>query len=349
MGKSKIKKSLDSKVRKAKKRGKRIVILLVVLLILWILTLIFAPNEVKIEDTPTGTIQDLELPASKDGDEIISHTGYTLCYDDKFEQAKWVAYELTRDELYGSFERTDNFRPDLKAKYGSASLNDYKGSGYDRGHLIPAADSNWSAEAMDDSFYLTNMSPQDPQFNRGIWSKLESAVRNFVDEDGALYVVTGPVLTDGPYETIGKNKVAVPKQYYKVLLDYTDPTVKAIAFLLPNEGSSEPLQSFALTIDQVEDLTNLDFFPKLPDKQEAILEGSFNVNDWDFGDFQADAQTKKQYASVEKKVLEKASPVYTMAKNTLTGILVLVKKESLTLLKIIVPEDILGNIKKTLN
>ena len=346
MGKSKVKKSLDAKVSKAKKRGKRIVRLLVILLILWILTLVFAPSEAKFEDSAIRTIQDLELPAIRDNDEIISHTGYTLCYDDKYEQARWVAYELTREELYGSFERTDNFRPDLKAQYGSASLNDYKGSGYDRGHLIPAADSNWSAEAMDDSFYLTNMSPQDPQFNRGIWSKLESAVRNFVDTDGSLYIVTGPVLTDGPYETIGKNKVAVPKQYYKVLLDYTDPTIKAIAFLLPNKGSSEPLESYATTIDQVEELTKLNFFPKLPDMQETMLEGSYDVQDWDFGDFQADEKTKSQYASVEKKVMEKASPVYTLAKNTLTGILVLVKKESLALIKTIVPEDILGNVTK---
>jgi endonuclease G len=349
MGKSKIKKTVDAKVSKAKKRGKRIAKLLVVLLILWILTLIFAPSEVSLEQTSAETIQGLELPFIYGSDEIIQHTGYTLCYENNYEQAKWVAYELTREELYGSFDRDDNFRSDPAVPSGSASLSDYKASGYDRGHLIPAADSNWSKEAMDDSFYLSNMSPQDPQFNRGIWSKLESAVRNFVDTDGVLYVVTGPVLTDGPYETIGSSKVAVPKQYYKVLLDYTEPTIKAIGFLLPNEGSSQPLESYATTIDRVEEVTKLNFFSKLPDTQEKILEGSFDISDWDFGDFRASAEDREQFAPVEKKVLEKASPIYTLAKNTLTGILVLVKKESVSLIKIIVPDDLIGNVTKAFN
>ncbi|WP_320129529.1 DNA/RNA non-specific endonuclease [uncultured Sphaerochaeta sp.] len=347
MKKNKLKKTMDVKVAKVKKRGKKLLYLLIAILILWILTLIFAPSETEFESTSSvGTIQGLEIPRTYDGDEIINHTGYTLCYDDRNEQAKWVAYELTRDELYGTYERTDDFKADPAVQFRSASLDDYKSSGYDRGHLIPAADQSWSKEAMEDSFYLSNMSPQDPQFNRGIWSKLESAVRNIADTEGSIYVVTGPVLTDGPFKTIGKNKVAVPKYYYKVLLDYTDPQLKAIGFILPNEGSSKPLESFATTVDAVEKLTKIDFFPKLPDKQEDFLEGSVNVNDWAFGDFQASAKDRKAYTPVEEKITGKASPLYYLAKNSLTGVLVLVKNESMVIIKTIVPKDFLEKIEK---
>ncbi len=136
-------------------------------------------------------------------------------------------------------ERGDDFRSDPLIPSESASLNDYRGSGYDRGHLIPAADLSWSEEAMSGSFYLSNMSPQEGQFNRGIWSKLEATVRNFADTEGSIYVVTGPVLSDGPYDTIGENEVSIPNQYYKVILDYREPDLKSIAFLLPNEGSKK--------------------------------------------------------------------------------------------------------------
>jgi endonuclease G len=134
---------------------------------------------------------------------------------------------------------------------------------------------------MSGSFYMSNMSPQVGDFNRGIWSKLEATVRNFADTEGAVYVVTGPVLTDGPYKTIGKNKVSVPNAYYKVVLDYQEPEYKAIGFVLPNEGSKKDLQTFTTSIDEVEELTGLDFFHRLKDTEENELEASFDVSQWD--------------------------------------------------------------------
>ena len=148
--------------------------------------------------------------------------------------------------------------------------------------MAPAADFRWSSEAMSDTFYLSNMSPQDPSFNRGIWADLEAAVRVMAYENNSVYVVTGPVLTDGPYETIGENEVAVPKNYYKVILDYTEPDVKAIGFLLPNEGSSKSLESFAVTVDEVEDATGIDFYPALPDDQEEAIESEIDLSKWSF-------------------------------------------------------------------
>ena len=134
---------------------------------------------------------------------------------------------------------------------------------------------------MRDSFFMSNMSPQAQGFNWGIWRKLEEWVRDQAIENEELYVVTGPVLTDGPYQEIGPNGVDVPKRYYKVLLDYEEPELKAIGFILPNESSSLPLSMFSIPVDQVEQITNLDFFYLLPDEIEEILEAGVDIQVWD--------------------------------------------------------------------
>ena len=123
------------------------------------------------------------------------------------------------------------------------------------------------------------MSPHLPSFIRGIWVKLEELVRTWADENNSLYIVTAPVLTQG-LPTIGANKVSVPKYYYKVILDYTDPNIKGIGFIMPNQGSREPLQSYAVTIDIVESVTGIDFFPLPPDNQEKAIESKFCIDCW---------------------------------------------------------------------
>jgi len=333
------------KVRKAKKLGKRLLLLVLVLIVLWVVTLVFAPTEVAYQSGSSTYIEDLELPANPEALPITRHTGFSLLYDEDYEQPIWVAYHLTQEELYGTSERKDNFRSDEAISTESASLSDYRSSGYDRGHLIPAADLSWSEEAMSDSFYLSNMSPQEAEFNRGIWSSLEATVRNFADTERELYVVTGPILTDGPYKTIGKSKVAVPKHYYKVILDYAEPDFKAIGFILPNEGSSERLESFATTVNEVEQLTSLDFFPKLPDTIEEKLESSFSVADWQFDTFQASAEQRQNFEKSAPTVQTKAHPLYSMAKGTLTKILVAVKKQSLNMLDLFLPKDVMLKVE----
>lgn len=203
------------------------------------------------------------LPEIDSDDLIVTREYYTLSYSEYHEQAEWVAYELTRNEVLGQFERTDNFRADPAVSTGSASLADYRGSGYDRGHLAPAADMKISDLAMRDSFYMSNMSPQDPSFNRGIWKKLEAIVRQMAYDNGAIHVVTGPVLNRGNFQTIGPNRVSVPEFYYKIILDYREPELKAIGFILPNEKSSISLNSFAVTVDEVERVTGIDFYVAL--------------------------------------------------------------------------------------
>ena len=279
---------MAGKKNRKRKLLRRIAVLLIVLIVLFLVLSFLTPSSS--ETTATSergeSIPGLELPSPIPGEAIINHTGYTLSYNEEYELPSWVAYELTRDEVLGdAAERDDNFRQDPLVPTGSASLQDYRGSGYDRGHMAAAADFKWSGEAMSDTFYLSNMAPQAPSFNRGIWADLEAVARTAAYNNGSIYITTGPVLTDGPYETIGENEVAVPKRFYKVFLDYTEPEYKAIGFVLPNEGSDNSLQSFAISVDDVERITGLDFYPALPDDIEAEVESSFNTSDWSFTPF----------------------------------------------------------------
>ena len=193
-----------------------------------------APSEIFIRwnDLASG------YPMTINTDTVISYMGFDLGYNEQFEQASWVTYVLTRDEAESVIvNRTDNFRPDTSIRTGSAQLNDYRGSGFDRGHLAPAGDMKWHRTAMSESFLLSNMSPQSPSFNRGIWKKLEEQVRRWAIEKDSLYVITGPLLepTDS---LIGKSGVAIPTHYFKVLADLSPPDHSFIAFLLPNAASS---------------------------------------------------------------------------------------------------------------
>ena len=281
-------KTTTKKKKKKKHITTKLVVLLILLFVLFVALCFITPSEAEMTLTSDGKIQDLELPAAVKGEQIIRHTGYTLSYNEEAEQASWVAYELTRDEVLSTnVERKDNFREDKSVRTGSASLEDYRGSGYDRGHMAPAADFRWSAEAMSDTFYLSNMSPQNSTLNRGLWADLEAIVRQMAVDNEAVYVVTGPVLSEEPIETIGPNNVWVPQRYYKVVLDYTDPDIKAIGFVIPNESTTGDIKSYVKTVDEVEELTGLDFFPLLPDDVEEIVESTVNIGKWSF----------KQYSS----------------------------------------------------
>ncbi len=228
------------------------------------------------------------LPSSTTG-QVIQHTNFTLSYSEKDEQAEWVAYQLLRDELRNLAEREDDFREDPKVLTRSATPDDYRRSGYDRGHLAPAGDMGFSEQAMSESFYMSNISPQNRAFNRGIWKTLEEQTRDWVAENNNLYVITGGVLNE-KVKVIGKkNKVTVPKYFYKILLDLEGPgldgpDVKSIAFLLPNKSSNPPLSRFVVSIDSLENMTGIDFFPALPDELETKLESSTSLFGWKFNE-----------------------------------------------------------------
>lgn len=220
-------------------------------------------------------------PVAFTSDTILSYTGFDLGYNEQFEQAAWVAYVLTRQEIEsGTVERTDNFRADTSITSGSASPSDYRGSGFDRGHLAPAGDMKWNELAMSQSFFMSNMSPQAPAFNRGIWRRLESEVRKWALEKDSIYVITGPLFS-AEDSRIGENGVGVPGFYFKVLVDLSPPDHDMIAFLMPNAGSSEELINFAITVDSLEQLSAYDFFGEAPD-QNVIrwLEGRIEPGNW---------------------------------------------------------------------
>ena len=242
----------------------------------------------------------MEIPATENEKLVVHHTAYSLLYSEEHEQAIWIAYELTSEETNKKFDRSDKFIVDPAIKTGSATNADYTGSGYDRGHLAPAADMSWSNQTMQESFYYSNMSPQDQSFNRGIWKKLEELVRTWAVENKSLYVVTGPILSSG-LSSIGPNNVSVPNYYYKVLLDYSQPAFKAIGFIIPNQGSKADLSSFAVSIDKVEALTGLNFFPNLPDQQENSLESSICTSCWSWKANKPSGreQTSSQSSSVQ--------------------------------------------------
>ena len=219
------------------------------------------------------------LPTSTTG-QIVKHTYYTLSYCEKNEQAEWVFYVLTSEMVRGRQPRTDDYRPDEKVSSVSAQLKDYRGSGYDRGHLCPAGDMKLNLTSMSESFYLSNMSPQEKDFNAGIWNTLEDQVRKWALTSGRIYVVTGGVLTSNKGK-IGSNGVSIPKYFYKVIYDPREQG-EMIAFIIPNENSEKALQNYVVTVDSLESLTGIDFFPGLPDSNEIHLESSLNLSSWSF-------------------------------------------------------------------
>lgn len=213
--------------------------------------------------------------------QIIKHDNYTLSYKEEYEQAEWVAYELKK----GRYSNQDYQRPffieDPMVKTGSADWRNYKNSGYDKGHLCAAGDMKFSKAAFEETFFTSNISPQDREFNSGIWNRLEQKTRYWANKYDGIYVVTGGVLKDN-LETIGKEDVAVPDYFYKVLLNKNNGDYKMIAFLMPNEDSEKGLYEFVVSVDEVEKLTGINFFPKLEDSIENQLEKSSDYKDWSF-------------------------------------------------------------------
>ncbi len=228
---------------------------------------------------PKGTFDF--LPTSTTG-QVIHHKGYSLSYSEAHEQAEWVAHTLSeKDIVYTKYKRP-YFIYDPKVRTKSADWKNYKKSGYDKGHLCPAGDRKQSKAIYNETFYTSNISPQRHDFNSGIWNTLEQKTRYWAGKYKQLYVITGGVLTSSGLKTIGREDVSVPKAFYKILLDYTEPEIKAIAFLMPHEESNKPLYEFVVSIDEIEKQTGIDFFPNLPDNIEDKLEQNTSYKQWSF-------------------------------------------------------------------
>lgn len=234
------------------------------------------------------------LPSLNQGEQLVDHSLMYLVYSETHEQAKWVAHVISPKIIKGQVTRTNDFRRDPKIPGGSAQEEDYflkslqadntyeyDGFGYDRGHLAPSADFRWSEIALSESYYYSNMSPQAPEFNRGIWAELENAIRGYIyrNPKSKLYVFTGPVLSnDLATQARSVNRLSIPNYYWKVALDFENK--RMIGFILPNAESTKPLNSFIRTADEIEALTGIDFLAQQADELEAQLEQQKDALIW---------------------------------------------------------------------
>jgi endonuclease G len=218
------------------------------------------------------------LPKSTTGN-IISHNFYTLSYSEKHEQAEWVSYELKSGHISKNNFKRPYFVEDKKVKSKSADWRNYKKSGYDKGHLCPAGDRTFDYDAYHETFLTSNISPQNNEFNSGIWNRLEQKTRYWSKKLGEVYVVTGGVLEE-QLNHIGEEQVSVPNYFYKIIMNTNDKELNAIAFLIPNEPSSQSFYEYVVTIDEIESRTKIDFFPNLDDELETNLESRINFKSW---------------------------------------------------------------------
>ena len=257
--------------------------------------IIEAINELKLERVRADIVK-VGLPATKTGEEVVVHAAMSLVYSEEHEQAKWVAHIITADIIDGKGKRSNNFRKDPLVKTESASEKDYflktkipppevgyayDGFGYDRGHLAPSADFKWSKKALSESYFYSNMSPQLPEFNREVWADLEGLLRAYITAhpETQLHVVTGPLLNDSlPKQERGVNGMSIPAYYYKVALDLKNK--QAIAFIMPNKEIKYPIASFAVDINEVEEVTGINFFYQLADSLEEALESQKEISVW---------------------------------------------------------------------
>ncbi len=227
---------------------------------------------------------NLLLPASLKNvpEQILHRKGYIVSYNKDLKIPNWVAWELTREKLIERESRTNKFLPDPDlSEHEAVTTDDYKGTGLDRGHMCPAGDNRWNWKAMQESFYMTNICPQNHNLNRGDWKELEEACRKWAKEEGKIYIVCGPILYQQKHRTIGKkHKVTVPEAFFKVILAISNNSPKAIGFIYKNTSGNHPLYSYVNSVDEVERITGIDFFPALPDEVETKVETSYDLNLW---------------------------------------------------------------------
>ena len=222
---------------------------------------------------------NLEYGIPGRADTVINREGYAIGYSDKYKQPLWVCYNLTAEEVKSKkAKRDDNFRSDWRLWGDSAQLEDYKGSSYDRGHLAPAADMGWSTKVMSQSFFMSDMSPQDPSLNRGAWKKLEKKVRDMAVKCKKLHVISGPVFERADYKRIGNSRVAVPHGYYKIL--YAPEQNEMIGFILPNSDVNSNLTNYAVSVYDVEDAVQLEFLMKVAPEVRKKLKNKINKDFW---------------------------------------------------------------------
>jgi len=246
----------------------------------WVFENFYTPATYTDPNTNGEKTNGILFPSSTSGD-VVHHQYFSLSYSEPHEQAEWVAYELKREHLTYDDRKRPYFIEDPEVRTKSADWKNYRGSGYDRGHLCPAGDRRFSEYAYNETFYTSNISPQDRDFNAGVWNRLEQQVRRWCKKHGDLFVVTGGILEKG-LEEIGEEDVDVPQAFYKIVLNTKDDSRGVLAFLIPNKESNAPLQTFLVPIDVLEEKTGLDFFAQQPKMWQDAREHEVDAEGWDF-------------------------------------------------------------------
>ena len=221
------------------------------------------------------------LPAKVGNNQIVAYTQFTLSYNEEHEQADWVAYELSDVEVDTTLPRCNCFVGDKNITTKTAIKKDYASTGFDKGHLSPSADNNMSELANRESFLMSNISPQLPTFNRGVWLQLEEWVREKATEHKKIYVVTGPVFINN-LGTISSKNITIPGYYYKTVLRFDGDKVRAIGFLLPHVGAVGELKDYVVPVNTILTLTGIDFYPELNNSIENRVESQLETKKWGF-------------------------------------------------------------------
>ena len=239
-------------------------------------------SEILEADITEGNPSHIEFPAYDDSDVIVSHSTFTLSYNTSRNTPYWVAWQLEGKNAYGSLDRNQKFWADekLPRKY-RVDFYEYKESGYERGHMCPAGDMKWTEEGMHDCFYMSNICPQTHELNDGDWRELEEKCRLWAKKEGCLYICCGPIYNSKRPKTIGvHHSISVPDAFYKVVLSLREGKEKAIGFYYLNDTSSQPMLDAVRSVNEIENITGIDFFASLPDKFEASLESKASLSEW---------------------------------------------------------------------
>ncbi|AHH08383.1 DNA/RNA non-specific endonuclease [Borrelia anserina] len=222
--------------------------------------------------------------------QVLHKKYYSLGYAESARQSEWVAYQLKREMVElalnllrtGKIKRSKTFFEDKDIKGIAPKLSDYLRSGYDRGHIVSSADMSFSKDAMLDTYFLSNISPQQREFNSGIWLKLEKLVRKWAILKKKLYIVSAGILTENK-GFIGKNKILVPKNFYKIVLSLNNNSYDIVAFIIPNEKAENlELRNYTVNVNLIEAKTKIDFFAKLDARIKKIIKMRKTLNSWEF-------------------------------------------------------------------
>lgn len=287
-----------------------------------------------------NSLQEVGYPQSAKNHEVLEHRALVIGYDTGHNLAQWVFHKLIPDVNFGNVTRSNDFRPDPLLGGQSAVQEDYfvtheqpdgttqyDGFGFDRGHLAPSADFRWSATALSESYFYSNMTPQRPGFNRNSWAEVEDILRGIIyNEPKEYFIITGPVLEPGlPVIERGVNKLSIPQYHYKIIVDASEENPRGMAFLMPNEECDYPLDYYVVSIDSIEALTGLNFFPNFTPEQEKVIESKSVFGDWKTGKPKDDVAPMRKELLPEGVINTVEAGYHAGEKKTVVGKVVSVK------------------------